>query len=170
MVAGKAHTDAPNPVEGRLRIVVGQTGATTTLGLQGEWDLAAHIAMRQALGRALATLPERLVVDLSRLSFIGSCGVQTMISLVRRTERLNIQLLIVPGPRAVHRIFEICHLTDRLPFTKPREIGQEPRGAEDTLRGSAGSTLGQTSGGRREAHSRTTAPTVSKSPRNPQSE
>jgi anti-anti-sigma factor len=68
----------------------------------------------------LATRPERLVLDLSRLSFLGSSGVQAVISLVKRTERLNIQLLIVPGPQAVQRIFEVCHLTDRLPFAKPR--------------------------------------------------
>jgi anti-sigma B factor antagonist len=119
MVAGNAHTDdAPHLNDGALRIAVSQAGATTTIGLEGEWDLAAHIATRQAVGHALATRPERLVLDLSRLSFIGSCGVEAMISLVRRTERLNIQLLIVPGPKAVQRIFEICHLTDRLPFTK----------------------------------------------------
>ena len=116
-MAGNGDTDAPN-LDGGLRITVSQTGGTTTVELEGEWDLSTHIATRQAVGRALGTRPERLVLDLSRLSFIGSSGVQAVISFVTRTERLNIQLLIVPAPQAVQRIFEICHLTDRLPFTK----------------------------------------------------
>jgi anti-sigma B factor antagonist len=129
MVAGNVHTNAPS-LDGGLRIAVSQTGATTTVGLEGAWDLATHIATRQAVGRALATRPKRLVLDLSRLSVLGSSGVQAVISLVKRTERLNIQLLIVPGPQAVQRIFDICHLTDRLPFTKPPSRSTDAHGRD----------------------------------------
>jgi anti-sigma B factor antagonist len=109
--------NAPNVIDGRLRIAVSQLGATTTIALTGEWDLATQLATRQAISRALVLRPKSLVLDLSRLGFIDSSGVHAVISLTRRTERLNVRFLIVPGPDAVQRIFEICHLTDRLPFT-----------------------------------------------------
>jgi anti-anti-sigma factor len=114
-MAVSVQRDAPN-VDGELRIVVRRTGATTTIALEGVWDLATQIAARQAVGRAFAGQPECLVLDLSQLTFIDSSGVHAVLSLARRTERLKARLLIVPAPKAVQRIFEICHLTDRLPF------------------------------------------------------
>jgi anti-sigma B factor antagonist len=109
-------THLPNVPADRLQIVVSERGPTTTVALHGEWDLATQVAARQAIGRALARRPETLVLDLSRLSFIDSSGIHAVISLVRRTERLNLRLRIVPGPRSVQRILEICHLTERMPF------------------------------------------------------
>jgi anti-anti-sigma factor len=109
--------NAPSIPDAELRIVVSQVGTTTTIGLEGEWDMATQIAAREAIGRALARRPERLVLDLSRLSFMDSSGVHAVTSLATRTDRLNVRLSIVPAPAAVHRIFEICQLTKRLPFT-----------------------------------------------------
>jgi anti-anti-sigma factor len=109
-------TKAPDVLVGELRIAVSESDAATTIELEGEWDLANQLATRQAIGRALAARPECLVLDLSRLSFIDSTGLHALIGLTRRTQRLGVRLGIVPGPKAVQRIFEICHLTDRLPF------------------------------------------------------
>lgn len=109
-------TNAPIVPDPELRIVVSQVGTTTRIGLEGEWDLTTQIAAREAIGRALACRPECLVLDLSRLTFMDSSGVHAVTSLVTRTDRLNVRLSIVPAPKAAHHIFEICHLTDRLPF------------------------------------------------------
>lgn len=57
-----------------------------------------------------------MVLDLSRLSFIDSSGLHVTIELQRRAIRQNIRLVIIPGPRAVQRLFEICQLTETLPF------------------------------------------------------
>jgi anti-sigma B factor antagonist len=111
------YTNAPNVLDGGLRIALSQVGGATTITLKGEWDMATQIATRQAIGRALAGRPDSLVLDLSRLGFIDSSGVHAVISLARRTERLNVRLLIVPGAEAVQRVFEICHLGNRLLFT-----------------------------------------------------
>lgn len=116
-MSASRQTNAPSVPDADLRIVVSKVGTTTTIGLAGEWELATQIAAREAIGRALACRPECLVLDLSRLKFIDSSGVQAMTSLVTRTDRLNVRLSILPAPKSVHRIFEICHLTDRLPFT-----------------------------------------------------
>lgn len=101
-----------------LQITATERGDTTTIGLAGEWDLAGQEATRAAFHRALADRSDRLVLDLSRLSFIDSTGIHMTIDLAVRTRRLGVQLTIVPGPRAVHRVFEVCELTERLPFVK----------------------------------------------------
>jgi anti-anti-sigma factor len=103
-----------------LRITISEQGTEATLALAGEWDLGEADATRRAVRAALARRPARLVLDLSRLSFIDSSGVHILMDLVRRAGRLKIELAIVPGPPAVQRIFDICELTARLPFTSDR--------------------------------------------------
>jgi anti-sigma B factor antagonist len=117
-MAPHRQTNAPDLLEGELRIAVSQTGDATTIELEGEWDLATQLATRQAIGRALSGQPESLVLDLSRISFVDSSGVHAVVGLARRSQRLGIRLLIVPGPKAVQRIFELCQLTRHLPFTE----------------------------------------------------
>jgi anti-sigma B factor antagonist len=109
MIVG-AETD---PAVG-LWIEVSDQGTTTTIALHGEWDLAQQQAARHAIQMALAREPERVVLDLSGLSFMDSTGIHGVIELARGTARLKANLVIIPGPRAVRRLFEIC---------QPREPG-----------------------------------------------
>lgn len=104
------------PLTEGLRIAVSALGATSTIGLEGEWDLAGESAASQAIAETLERSPERLVLDLSRLAFMDSSGVRAAIQLSARSHAENFQLAIVPGPRAIQRVFDICHLTEALPF------------------------------------------------------
>jgi anti-sigma B factor antagonist len=99
-----------------LRIAVDEQGTTTTLLLEGEWGLAEQEASRRAVDGAFDRAPARVIVDLSGLTFIDSSGVHVLIEIVRRAARQSVQLVIVPGSRAVQRVFEVCQLIDRLPF------------------------------------------------------
>ena len=83
---------------------------------RGEWDLAQEPATRKAIQTALERRPECVVLDLSQLSFIDSTGIHAVVELHTRAAQQNIHLVIIPGPRGVQRPFEICGLTDRLPF------------------------------------------------------
>src|ERR1700733_13696892 len=104
------------PLTQGLRIGVSAVGATSTIGLEGAWDLAGESAASRAIAKTLERSPERLVLDLSRLAFMDSSGVQAAIQLSARSHAENFQLAIVPGPRAVQRVFDICHATEALPF------------------------------------------------------
>jgi anti-sigma B factor antagonist len=106
----------PDDVLGELQIAVSQTGATVTIALAGEWDLAAQTATREAIHDALRPRPERVVLDLSQLSFIDSTGMHATVELHELAAKQNSQLEIIPGSRAVQRPFEICRLTNALPF------------------------------------------------------
>ena len=56
------------------------------------------------------------MLDLSQLSFIDSSGVHVLINAHNRCAAQATHLVIIPGPRAVQRVFEICNLIERLPF------------------------------------------------------
>ncbi len=99
-----------------FRINASEQGATSTIELFGEWDLAQQPATTDAIAQVLDRRPACLVLDLSRLSFIDSSGVHGVISTRKRCAAQATHLVIIPGPRAVQRVFEICGLIDVLPF------------------------------------------------------
>jgi anti-sigma B factor antagonist len=116
--------------EGGMLILTHEQGTTTTIELVGECDLAHRQDLRATIRRVLADQPERLVLDLTRLSFIDSSGIHIIIELSQRAARTQCQLLICPGPPAVQRVFELCGLSTRLPFLPHRTPPQpEPRDA-----------------------------------------
>ena len=99
-----------------LRIALSEQGSSTTIRLDGEWDLAAQEASRRAVRHALSRQPARVILDLRGLTFIDSSGVHVLIELFKRAARLRLELAIIRGPAAVQRIFDICGLTQRLPL------------------------------------------------------
>jgi anti-sigma B factor antagonist len=99
-----------------LSIVVSQHAATTTIALSGDWDLAQRDKARSALLSALACQPDRVVLDLGRLTFMDSSGVHGVIELARRAAHLNIELVVIPGSQAVRRLFDLCGISESLTF------------------------------------------------------
>jgi anti-sigma B factor antagonist len=99
-----------------LTIVVSQQGATTTIALVGEWDLAQREKARDAVRSVLARQPGRVVFDLRRLTFMDSTGIQSVLELANRAAGLKIDLVVIPGAPAVQRVFELCGLSERLTF------------------------------------------------------
>jgi anti-anti-sigma factor len=99
-----------------LSIVVSQQGATTRIALEGEWDHAQREKARDAVRSVLARQPDRVVLDLSRLTFMDSTGIHGVLELANHAARLKIELVVIPGGRAVRRAFEICQLSEFLTF------------------------------------------------------
>src|SRR5579875_3172208 len=99
-----------------LWIVISQQGATTTIALHGEWDLAQREKVRSAVENVLACQPDRVVLDLGRLTFMDSSGVHGVLELARSAARLNVDVVVIPGPRAVRRLFELCQVSEFLTF------------------------------------------------------
>lgn len=123
-MAATVPDQVPNSLVDRLAIVVSEQGTTTTIAVRGEWDLGERPATREAIRTALERDPECVVLDLSGLSFIDSSGLHVVTELRKRSAQQNVRLVIIPGPRAVHRLFEICHLTQALSFASRRDAGQ----------------------------------------------
>src|SRR5947209_3945151 len=113
---------ATDAVDVQLHVDEDVHGTTTTIALQGEWDLAGQVQMRNQFQRVLERSPETVVLDLSALSFIDSTGINGVIELQRRSLAQHVRLVIVPGPEAVQLPFEILGLAGTLPcLTAPRE-------------------------------------------------
>jgi anti-sigma B factor antagonist len=98
----------------QLRVAVSTVGSTSTIRLQGEWDLAGGPAISRAVAQTLEGRPECLVLDLSRLSFMDSCGIHVTAELWERSAAEHFRFVVIPGTRQVRRVFELCGLTGAL--------------------------------------------------------
>lgn len=85
--------------------------------IHGELDVATVGRFRIALDRAVAGSAPEVVIDLGFCSFIDSHGVAALLGINRRlSRRWDRDFVILPGPPAVQRVFEVCDLLDVLPF------------------------------------------------------
>jgi anti-anti-sigma factor len=82
---------------------------------RGELDIATVEDVRGVLGRRGER--EGLELDLSRLRFLDTSGLQLVVEVHREAQRDGYELRIVPGSTDVHRVFEMAGLDRVLPFT-----------------------------------------------------
>jgi anti-sigma B factor antagonist len=83
--------------------------------LVGELDLVASESAFDRIDLA-AREAGRLVLDLSRLTFMDSSGLRMVVRLDVGAREGAFGLSIVPGPDNVQQVFEIVGLADALPF------------------------------------------------------
>jgi anti-anti-sigma factor len=84
------------------------------LAITGELDVSSVPAARIAVDEALERQPERVIFDLSALSFMDSSGIAL---LLRVAQRIPLVQLRSPSP-IVRRIIEISGLSGTLPITE----------------------------------------------------
>lgn len=88
-----------------------------TLTLGGELDIASVPILHAAVARICeAGTSGGITLDLSGLIFIDSTGLAEIILTSQLCDRDGFELILIPGPRAVQRIFELTGLVDALPF------------------------------------------------------
>jgi anti-sigma B factor antagonist len=91
---------------------------------RGELDVSAAPALEDALARAVAdTGVVGVVVDLSRLEFMDSSGLRTVVLADRRLRERGLRFALVRGGEPVHRVFELTRMTSRLTWVEtPGEL------------------------------------------------
>jgi anti-anti-sigma factor len=87
-----------------------------TLALTGELDARSAPVLERAITRHFVAGPGAIALDLSRLSFIDSSGLWTILAALRWCERQGRGFSLSPGPDAVQQVFEVTGLVDVLPF------------------------------------------------------
>ena len=104
-----------DPAAARLdvRPVDHPLGVVLTLG--GELDLATVPVLQERLDHAVRG-KSAVVIDLSRLRFIDSSGLHLLVRAERQLRDSGVQLMLVRGPRAVHRVFALTSLDSRFEF------------------------------------------------------
>jgi len=88
-------------------------GVVLTLG--GELDLATVPVLQERLDDVMRG-KAAVVIDLSRLRFIDSSGLELLVRAERRQRDSGAQLVLVRGPRAVHRVFALTSLDSHFEF------------------------------------------------------
>jgi anti-sigma B factor antagonist len=86
------------------------------VGAGGEIDLHAKKEFEKHVGRALATNPDCLVVDLTEATFIDSTGVSVLVSALRRIRANGGRVELVCTNPNVLRVFEIAGLERLFPI------------------------------------------------------
>ena len=94
----------------------------TLIASEGEIDAASVGAFRNALSEAAAAGADRLVIDLSDVSFIDSTGLGALLDVHNRLRRDNRQLIVVaPSGSAAAVLVELAGLRGRLAIFETRE-------------------------------------------------
>jgi anti-anti-sigma factor len=87
---------------------------TARVVLRGDIDLAATPALNAALSEAMAG--QRVIVDLSRTSFIDSTGIGALVMASRAATDAGTSLTVVPGPAKVMNILRLSGVDEFLTF------------------------------------------------------
>ena len=85
---------------------------------RGELDMATVGAVEQELKQLRRTGVDRIVIDLSGLTFMDSSGLHLVARWTNKASRDGFELELEPGPPAVQRIFELAAMTDTLPWRR----------------------------------------------------
>ncbi|MFL5820498.1 MAG: anti-sigma factor antagonist [Solirubrobacteraceae bacterium] len=91
--------------------------------LKGELDIATVPVARDRIAD-LKHKASDVILDLRELSFIDSSGLNLVLQLAAESTRDGWNLALIPGSRAVQRIFELTGTQERLPFRSPRANGR----------------------------------------------
>lgn len=101
---------------GKLVVRSRREGATHVIALFGDLDTASVEPLDDELTRVEATDAKAIVLDLSGLEFLDSCGLKLMLRADARTRSDGNRLQLLRGPNNVHRVFVLCGVDSRLPF------------------------------------------------------
>jgi anti-anti-sigma factor len=101
---------------GFLEIRSEREGDRYVVAHSGELDTDGIERVERELRRAEASDAAKLVLDFSALEFIDSSGIRLVVEAHERSRADGRRLVLIHGPRAVRRVFELTDLVDRLPF------------------------------------------------------
>ena len=104
-----------------------QDDGHTTISLEGELDISTADELERLLGELESSDgPGRIVIDLRGLRFMDSTGLRLLVTADLRLRRDGRELALVPGPEAVHRVFRLALLEERLVFVEQVPDGGAP--------------------------------------------
>lgn len=94
----------------------------TVITSEGEIDVSSVGAFRDALSEAARAGADRLVIDLSEVSFIDSSGLGALVDAQNQLRRDERQLVVVaPSGTAAAVLLELAGLRGRLSIVETRE-------------------------------------------------
>jgi anti-sigma B factor antagonist len=112
-----------------LRVERRQETDATVLELSGEFDLAAEPIFQRELEPALTT--SKLVLDLSRVTFMDSTGLRLVLEADARVRENGGRCVVVQGSGSVHHLIKLGLLTSRLEIADAAGASDPPPDASE---------------------------------------
>jgi anti-sigma B factor antagonist len=100
------------------------------LAPSGELDIAAAARLAEALSN-VADDAVLVILDLSQLTFMDSSGLHAILTAHARLREAGGSLVLIPGPRAVQRIFELTRTDGMLEFLRAPDDDRQPWATHD---------------------------------------
>jgi anti-sigma B factor antagonist len=97
-----------------LEIITEKHDGQTRVALVGELDIASTPRFEEGLAEVEKDSPGVLVVDLRRVDFIDSTGLRAVIGADERARSADRRFVVIRGPAAVERVFNVTQLDQRL--------------------------------------------------------
>ena len=98
------------PEPGHFHVSAERLGAVALIAVEGELDIATLPEFERTVTRMRAQGLERMVIDLRRLAFLDSMSIELLLRLHGELTATGAELVVVRGPRAVNRIFDLMEL------------------------------------------------------------
>ena len=98
----------PEPCQ--FHVTAERFGSDALVQVRGELDIATLPEFEQALTRMRSQGLERMVIDLRELSFLDSMSIELLLRVHGELEATGAELVVVRGPRAVNRVFDLMEL------------------------------------------------------------
>ncbi|MBV8385533.1 MAG: STAS domain-containing protein [Acidimicrobiia bacterium] len=100
------------PEAGRnLRIEVADTTSPTTLVLTGEIDITTSGRVREALIAVSSSGENKVVVDMTNVTFMDSTGLAALVGPLKRFRSMNGEIVLRSPSHGVRKVLEITGLT-----------------------------------------------------------
>ena len=119
MASGSQLPGTPPPGARPFRFETSREHDSATVLPIGELDIATVPVLKAELEALRSAGIRRLIVDLSSLEFIDSTGLRCLLSYDAEARQDGFTLALIPGSRAVQRIFDLTSTTSLLPFIEP---------------------------------------------------
>ena len=102
MTAGDERIEA-----GPLTVQVGADGDAIQITAAGELDQATAGVLDRELKKAEATSARQIILDLSRVEFIDSAGLKTLVIAARRSQADSNRFAVAPGAGQVAKMLRL---------------------------------------------------------------
>jgi anti-anti-sigma factor len=99
-----------------LSVETARHGRRLVLTPVGDLDMSTAGELEAAVQAAEATDAERIVVDLSQVTFMDSSGLKLLLEANARARADSNRLRLIRGSRRVQRVFELTRTEEILPF------------------------------------------------------
>jgi anti-sigma B factor antagonist len=93
-----------------------------TVAVCGEIDLSNVTELRSILDKLVATTDGDIVIDLSDVSYLDSCGLHELLSAQSHVAALNRRFIVQRPSAVVLRLFGLCDVTEQLTVSSDGDL------------------------------------------------